>query len=324
MNEIQVNLGTTWRGRSARGAAIPGAPESRETANQVIQYLDYLTGGYSGVGAGYPSAFGYLQPTSTKVYFSPNLTFDFTLIEYGVPMGNPPEPVPITAEEAEQYWISELQSILNHASTPIALWPWHDYAPTIDADPVSGKGYTVDMFSNFISAAYDTNTEFTTLADTNERISHFVETELFTQFDENNSQLVVSVSSINAGKFALEVDLESDQYISNVQNWYADNDNKVFVDLNGGDFVIQLGYSKDPVTHITELPMRSNLLSLTGDGDNLSFTLEGEGNVRVVLNSDYENYLINVDPANIEIVNSQEILINLSSYEVHTVNIARQ
>jgi hypothetical protein len=324
MNEIQANLGTTWRNRFARGAAIPGAPESRETANEVIQYLDYLTGGYSGIGAGYPSAFGYLQPSSTNVYFSPNLKFDFTLIEYGVPMGNPPVPVPLTAVEAEQYWISELDSILNHASTPIVHWPWHDYAVTIDADPVFGKGYTVDMFRNFISAAYDANTEFTTLADTNERISNFVDTDFSTQYDAYNNKVVASVSSLNAGKYAIEVDLDPGQYIANVHNWYAYNDNKVFIGNNGGDFVIELGYTTDPVTRITELPMRSNLLSLTGDGDNLSFNLEGKGNVRVELNSSYNNYLINVDPENIEIVNLQEIIINLSNYGVHAVSIDRQ
>jgi hypothetical protein len=213
---------------------------------------------------------------------------------------------------------------LNHASTPIVHWPWHDYAPTIDADPVFGKGYTVEMFSNFISAAYDTNTEFATLADINERISNFIDTELFTQFDSFNNQLVVSVSSLNAGKYALEVDLDPGQIITNVQNWYAYNDNKVFIDRNGGDFVIQLGYTKDPVTRITELPMRSNLLSLTGDGDNLSFNLEGEGNVRVKLNSIHDNYLINLDPESIEVINDYEIIINLSSYGVHEVSIARQ
>jgi hypothetical protein len=324
MNEIQANLGATWRNSFVRGAAVPGAPESRETANEIVQHLDYLTGGYSGIGSGYPSAFGYLQPTSTKVYYSPNIKFDFTLIEYGVPMGNPPVPVPLTAVEAEQYWVSELESILNHASTPIVHWPWHDYAPTIDADPALGKGYTVDMFSNFISAAYDSNTEFATLADITERISDFVNTELSTYYDENNNQIVAYVSTSNAGKYALEVDVDHGQYINNVQNWYAYNDNKVFIDQNGGDFVIQLGYAQDPVTRITELPMRSRLLSVTGDGDNLFFNLEGEGDVRVELSSNYNNYQINVDPENIEIVNSQEIITNLSSYGVHAVSITRQ
>jgi hypothetical protein len=239
-------------------------------------------------------------------------------------MGNPPVPVPLTAVEAEQYWVSELESILNHASTPIVHWPWHDYAPTIDADPALGKGYTVDMFSNFISAAYDSNTEFATLADITERISDFVNTELSTYYDENNNQIVAYVSTSNAGKYALEVDVDHGQYINNVQNWYAYNDNKVFIDQNGGDFVIQLGYAQDPVTRITELPMRSRLLSVTGDGDNLFFNLEGEGDVRVELSSNYNNYQINVDPENIEIVNSQEIITNLSSYGVHAVSITRQ
>jgi hypothetical protein len=324
MNEILTNLGTTWRDNIVRGSAIPGAPETRETANEVIQYLDYLTGGYSGRGAGYPGAIGFLQPGSTKVYFSPNIKFDFTLIEYGVPMGNPPVPVPLTAQEAEQYWLNELETVLNHASTPIVHWPWHDYAATIEADPVTGSGYTVDMFSNFISAAYDANTEFATVADINERISNFVNTDFSSQYYSGMNQLVASVSSSDAGKYAIELDLEPGEYIVNVQDWYAYSDNKVFVDQDGGNFVINLGYSVDPVTHITELPMRSRLLSLSGDSENLSFTLEGEGNVKVKLSSNYSNYQVNVSSENINVINPQEIIIKLPGYDVHSISITRQ
>ena len=81
MNEISANLGPTWRGQNIRGGAVPGMPESLATAQAIFQYLDYLTGGYSGIGAGYPNAHGYLTPTADKVYFSPNMYFDFTLIE---------------------------------------------------------------------------------------------------------------------------------------------------------------------------------------------------------------------------------------------------
>ncbi|MCK5831973.1 MAG: hypothetical protein KAH20_16905, partial [Methylococcales bacterium] len=128
MNKIGTQLNhTTWRNQNIRGAAVPGAPENFATASKIIKHVDYLTGGYSAAGAGYPNAFGYLTPSSQKVYLSPNMSFDFTLIEFGVPVGNPPVPKPLNATEAEQFWKNEFNSLINHASLPIIHWPWHDY-----------------------------------------------------------------------------------------------------------------------------------------------------------------------------------------------------
>ena len=52
---------------------------------------------------------------------------------------------------------------------------------------------------------------------------------------------------------------------------------------NGGTFTINLGATQDDVTHIASLPMRGDLLSVTGDGQNLSFSMVGDGNVLVDL-----------------------------------------
>ena len=139
MNEISTQLGPTWRSQYIRGGAVPGMPESSATALEISQYLQYLSGGYSGIGAGYRSAFGYLTPDSNNVYFSPNMFFDFTLIGFGVPMGNPPVAIPLTAEEAELFWQDQYAGLKAHASQPIIHWPWHDYGPTTEADPVTGS-----------------------------------------------------------------------------------------------------------------------------------------------------------------------------------------
>ena len=53
-------------GITIEGAAVPGAPESLATSQLIGQYFSYMTGGYTGVGAGYPGAFGYLTPGSDK------------------------------------------------------------------------------------------------------------------------------------------------------------------------------------------------------------------------------------------------------------------
>ena len=66
-------------------------------------------------------------------------------------------------------------------------------------------------------------------------------------------------------------------------NWYAYNSQELFLPRNGGTFVINLGLTQDDVTHLASLPMRGDLLSVTGDGLNLSFSMVGEGDVPIDL-----------------------------------------
>ena len=58
---------------------------------------------------------------------------------------------------------------------------------------------------------------------------------------------------------------------------------KLFLPNNGGSFTINLGATQDAVTHIASLPMRGDLLSVTGDGLNLSFSMVGDGVVKSTL-----------------------------------------
>ena len=53
------------RAVSIGGAAVPGAPETIATSQEILKHVDYLSGGYSGVGAGYPNAFGFLPTVGT-------------------------------------------------------------------------------------------------------------------------------------------------------------------------------------------------------------------------------------------------------------------
>jgi serralysin len=289
MNEIVNNMSNnTWRGRKIRGSAVPGAPESEQTAMEITQYLDYLSGGYSGRGAGYPSAFGYLTPEFKKVYLSPNMSFDFTLIEFGVPVGNPPVPVPLTADEAILHWQNEYAALMRHANQPIIHWPWHDYGPTVSADPVTGSGYTEEMFDSTLAMAFNDFSEFTTSADLAERIDTFKDVKL--SINRDNGVISAKVDSNNVGKFALQVGVAEGQVIKNVANWYAYNEDKVFLDDDGGSFTINLGSTQDVVTHIEYLPMRAKLISVTGDGSNLDYSFEGEGAVCVAVNGDAQQF----------------------------------
>lgn len=60
--QLRNFLGTTV---SVGGAAVPGAPETLATSQEILKYVDYLSGGYSGVGAGYPNALGFIPTTKT-------------------------------------------------------------------------------------------------------------------------------------------------------------------------------------------------------------------------------------------------------------------
>ena len=249
------------------GAAVPGAPEDLRTANEISKHVSYLSGGYSGVGAGFVNAMGFLSPESEKAYLSPNMTFDFTNMGF----------LKHTAEETKQIWSNEMDELALHANQPVMHWPWHDYGPTTS---VKEEGYTVDMFDSVISkAANELDAEFITGADLAQRMTEYRKASL--NINRVANTVNVKVSGANFGKQALKMD--DDYQIKSVKGWYAYNENYVFLDQDGGDYTINLGSNMDKVTHISWLPQRSELLSVTGDGKNINFSFTGEGSVLVEL-----------------------------------------
>ncbi len=264
-------------GIKVTGAALPGAPELLPTALEITQYFDYISGGYSSVGAGFPSAFGFLKPGQESIYFAPNLWFDFTLIGFGIPVpdGNGGFiPQPLTAEQAQTEWLRQYQEVIAHANKPIVLMPWHDYGPT----NWENNGYNQEMFTALIREAYNSGAEFVTLADASQRIKAFEQSKLFVE--SSGDTITAEVIASNVGNFGLDINNQgSTRLIKSVDNWYAYNENTVFLPVNGGKFTINLGTAQDNVTRITELPMRAKLLSLSGNGTNLEYNFFGEGKV---------------------------------------------
>ena len=79
------------RRHSRRERNIRDRPEHPSLfPRQGTGYTGYLTGGWTGIGSGYPGAIGYMSPTDqNSVYIAPNMTFDFTEIQYqGKTAGN--------------------------------------------------------------------------------------------------------------------------------------------------------------------------------------------------------------------------------------------
>jgi hypothetical protein len=268
--QMSAYLATTF---TDVGAAVPGNPEALATAEDIIQYYDYITGGYSSVGAGYPGAFGSLTPDLTnKVYLAPNTSFDYTLVEFQ----------DHTAAEADALWGQEWTQLVANANSPIVVWPWHDYGPTQwSLRPGVPSRYTLQMYTDWIQRAYQSGAEFVTEADLASRIESFAQSDVTTMV--NGNVITATVSSSHAGDFALDVTGQGNQVIENVGNWYAYDSNSVFVPETGGSFTITLGAAADDVTHITSLPMRGDLLAVTGDGLNLAFSVIGEGLVVIQL-----------------------------------------
>jgi peptidoglycan/xylan/chitin deacetylase (PgdA/CDA1 family) len=261
-NQSKILIGQQL-GITVTGAAVPGNPESLQVKQELDKYFQY----FSGVGTSYNNAFGFLTPTSKAVYFAPNMSFDFTLIDFKK----------LTAAQAEVEWAKEYAQLTKHGNNPFLEFPIHDFGIT-EKEP----GYTRAMFENFIARAANDGTEFVTLDDAQKRIRAFEKASL--TVDQVGDTITAKVTNAtDIGEFAIDID-QPNKIIKNVTGYYAYDDDSVFTTKTGGTYTINLantGTAADDVSRITSLAARSELISVTGDGSNLSFTINGEGKVIV-------------------------------------------
>ncbi|MBR0842131.1 VCBS domain-containing protein [Bradyrhizobium liaoningense] len=271
-------------GITLAGAAVPGANDWITTSQQILQYYQstggltgYVTGGWTGTGAGYANAFGYIDPNNTgSVYIAPNVTFDFTEIGFQKK----------TPEQALSDWQALFSQLSANSSAPIIVWPWHDYGPTNWDTNGTGadSGYNTQMFTDFIAYAFSRGYEFVTVADLAARIAAQQKATLSETTNGNviTATITPDITAPDLGGMALNVtNAATGQVIQNAGNWYAYDADSIFLPYGGGTFVVTLGTAQDDLTHIDELPMRADLLSVTGDGSNLSFAMAGDGVVGI-------------------------------------------
>jgi Ca2+-binding RTX toxin-like protein len=204
-----------------------------------------------------------MTPESKTVYFAPNLSFDFTLIDFKK----------LTAAQAEVEWAKEYAQLTKHGSKPFLEFSWHDYGIT-----ATQPGYTKAMFENFIARAYNDGTEFITLDDAQKRIRAFEAAKVTT--NQIGNTITAQVAANDVGSFALSV-AQPGAKIQNVTNYFAYNDNSLFLTKTGGNFSINLGTTSDDVSRIVALDQRNELISVTGDGTNLDFTFNGAGTIKL-------------------------------------------
>lgn len=295
------------------GAAVPGAGENLATARQIAQYYPYISGGASLIGAGYPGAIGYLSPTATdlkSVYIAPNTSFDFTLVGYQH----------LTAAQASAAWAKEWATLTAHSDLPVVVWPWHDYGPTDWLTDTTDAGYTQQMFTDFIARAAQAGSEFVTLNDLAQRTATLEKSDVSYSFDAASNVLTASATTAagDLGKFALDVG--AGHTIKNVAGWYAYDSNSVFVPKAGGTFKIALDGTPDDVTHLTALADRSDLLSVTGDGSNLSYAVVGEGHDLIQLKS-HAGQMVQVTGADGASLSGNSLDLTLNGLGQHTVSV---
>ena len=277
------------------GAAIPGANETFATDQNVLPYFQsvapttttpgytgFLTGGWTGIGSGYPSAIGYESPSATdegSLYIAPNMTFDFTEIQYE---GK-------SVAQAEADWAAQFNALTaNAAGTPVVVLPIHDYGVAqwnTTTDTGTGSPYSTQMYADFIANAYNAGYEFLTLEElaARDEAQQKAAINYTTVGNTITATVTPDPTAPDVGGMALDVVNGGTDVIQNVANYYAYNAQELFLPTHGGTFTINLGTTQDAVTHIESLPMRGDLLSVTGDGLNLSFAMAGTGDVLVDL-----------------------------------------
>ena len=223
-----------------------------------------------------------MSPSATdegSLYIAPNMTFDFTEIQYE---GK-------TLAQAEADWAAQFSALTsNAAGTPVVVLPVHDYgvaAWNTTTDTGTGSPYTTAMYTQFIAQAYADNYEFLTLEElaARDEAQQKAAINYTTVGNTITATVTPDPTAPDVGGMALDVVNGGTQVIQNVTNWYAYNGQELFLPTNGGTFAINLGTTQDDVTHIASLPMRADLLSVTGNGLDLSFSMFGTGQVVVDL-----------------------------------------
>lgn len=304
-NQSAIKIGEEI-GTAVVGAAVPGNAENMRVVENINQWLSYLSGRSGEIGSGYQGAIGFLKPQHDMMYFSLNMSPDYTLINY----------LGYTPAEAKQIWQDEIDHLLKHAQQPVLHWLWHDYGPTTSSAPNQTHQYSVDMFTDTISYAKDKGTEFTTVADLEQRIRTFAAVP-YSVTDGNPIQIEVDAAGV--GQFAVKV---ANNLISSIDNWYAYNDDQLFLPDNGGQFAINTDPAPLPVTRITELPMRARLLSVEGDGTNLDFSFSGEGVLTVLLNPTLQPDDLLVTGADTSSVSNNTLTLTFNSSDIHIVTVS--
>ena len=251
-------------------AAVPGNPESLAVNWELNRYFTYASADFSGTGAGYHGAMGWLTPAYDMLYLAPNMYFDFTLISFKK----------YTLDQSLAIWKQQFDQLTKHAPGAFVVWPWHDYGPT-----AYEPGYKEYMFTDFLRYAHDKGTEFLTGLQAAQRVNSFRRTGLRVTPVDADSVWVDVETDANSGTFALSVRPPAGQIIASVDGWPAYTDDQVFVAEGSHGYLVRFGPSQLNEAKIESLPMRASLVNAETTANGIRFTFRGKGDVVVGLAS---------------------------------------
>ena len=199
------------------------------------------------------------------------MTFDFTEIQY---QGK-------TIAQAEADWPAQFNDLrgqcCRHADRRVAH-------PRLRRRGVEHHYQFADRLALFHADvhlhhphAYDAGYEFVTLEDLAARVAEA--SPIPPSPRRSTATSSADGPSPHAGDFALDVTGQGSQVIENVANWYAYDSNSIFLPGTAATSRSRSAPRRTLSRTSPSLPMRGDLLSVTGDGLNLSFSMIGDGQV---------------------------------------------
>ena len=228
-------------GHPIYGAAVPGAAETYATAQNILPlfpvrrrtipgYTGYVTGGWTGIGAGYPGAIGFMSP------YQPG--FRLYRAEHDLRLHR--GPIPGQDRRAGRGRLAGAVQrtrgqCCRHAHRRVAhprlrrRGVEHDHRFDHAARPTRRRCTPTSS-----QQAYNAGYEFVTLEDLASRIESFAQSGVTSTV--NGNVINVSVASAHAGDFALDVAGQGTQVIQNVANWYAYDSDSLFLPETGGNY----------------------------------------------------------------------------------------
>ena len=230
----------------------------------------------------------------------------------------------MTPAAALAEWKAEFDTLSLHADLPVALWTWHDYGAAVwpDGDKAVALHHGHVHRLRRLCGEQGNGVRHGRRPRQPRRDVQKAAFDYTYTPDSAGGVLTASVSAADVGKFALDVGTGS--HIASVANWYAYDDNSVFLPTAGGSFAIHLlapGGVADNVTHISALPMRAELVTASGDGQNLSFSIVGEGQLTVDLAALNGKQPI-VTGATVVSLTGENLVLSLSGLGQHDVSVS--
>lgn len=247
------------------GTGIPGEDENLFVYDNIKSYFDYISGHtlYSDSRHIQSLGIGYLTPNEDTVYFSLNMTPDFVLGDI----------LKLDLNQFSETWIDELEEQSVNMRKPVLHWLWHDYG-IINQN--NSPNYGLKPYEDIVAKAAVEGLEFVTLDEYVKRFKAFQTSDIKIE-TISDDESIVEISGADLG--GLTIELPEVKIIKSVDNYYAYNNNKVFLPENGGTFTIKTSGEQDDVSRIVDLETGLNLMSVEGNGSSLDFAVSGQGKV---------------------------------------------